>query len=58
MVTPPEALFIGHHVEQTSSDKDQKELIVKIKKILKTTNGKKPDEIAMMRHDLPFGYLI
>jgi len=57
MVTPPEALFIGHHVEQTFSDKDQKELIVKIKKILKTTNGKKPDEIAMMRHDLPCIFL-
>jgi len=53
MVTPPEALLIGHHIEQTFTDQQKLTLNIKIKKILKKIAGKHPDEIFMMRHELP-----
>jgi Fe-S-cluster containining protein len=57
MVTPPEALLIGHHIEQTFTDQQKQTLNVKIKKILKKIVGKHPDEIFMMRHKLPCIFL-
>ena len=52
MVTPPEALLIGHHIEQTFTDQQKQTLNAKIKKILRKIVGKHPDEIFMMRHKL------
>ena len=52
MVTPPEALLVGYHVEQNFTDQEKHELFDKIKKILKLTTDKSADEIVMMRHEL------
>ena len=52
MVTPPEALLIGHQVERTFTDHEKLELSDRIRKILEQTDGRRPDEIAMMRHEL------
>ena len=57
MVTPPEALLIGHHIEQTFTDQQTQTLNAKIKKILKKIVGKHLDEIFMMRHKLPCIFL-
>lgn len=57
VVTPPEALLIGHHVEQTFPNQEKKEIAARIKKILKQVDGKSPYEIAMMRHELPCIFL-
>jgi Fe-S-cluster containining protein len=57
MVTPPEALLIGHHIEQTFTDQQTQTLNVKIKKILNKIIGKHLDEIFMMRHKLPCIFL-
>ena len=57
MVTPPEALLIGHHIEQTFTDQQTQTLNVKIKKILNKIVGKHLDEIFMMRHKLPCIFL-
>ena len=57
MVTPPEALLIGHHLDQTFTDQQKLTLNAKIKKILKKIVGKHPDEIFMMRHELPCIFL-
>ena len=57
MVTPPEALLIGHHLDQTFTDQQKLILNVKIKKILKKIVGKHLDEIFMMRHELPCIFL-
>ena len=57
MVTPPEALLIGHHLDQTFTDQQKLTLNIKIKKILKKIAGKHPDEIFMMRHELPCIFL-
>jgi Fe-S-cluster containining protein len=52
MVTPPEALLIGHQVKQTFTDHEKLELSDRIKKLLAQTDGRSPDEIVMMRHEL------
>lgn len=52
MVTPPEALLIGHQVEQTFADHERLELSDRIGRILEQTDGRSPDEIVMMRHEL------
>jgi len=57
MVTPPEALLIGNHIDQTFTDQQTQALNVKIKKILKKIAGKNLDEIFMMRHKLPCIFL-
>ena len=57
MVTPPEALLIGHHLDQTITDQQKLTLNEKIKKILKKIVGKHSDEIFMMRHELPCIFL-
>jgi Fe-S-cluster containining protein len=57
MVTPPEALLIGHHLDRNFTDQQKQALNARIKIILKKTNGKRPDEILMMRHELPCIFL-
>lgn len=57
MVTPPEALLIGHFVEQTFNDQKKQELFDRIGRILELTDGKNPDEIVMIRHELPCIFL-
>lgn len=57
IVTPPEALLIGHYVAQNFTDQDKQELIGRIQKVLERIDGLKPDEIAMMRHELPCIFL-
>ena len=52
MVTPPEALLIGHQVKQTFTEHEKLELSDRIKKLLAQTDGRSPDEIVMMRHEL------
>ena len=57
MVTPPEALLIGHHIALTFNDQQKQTLNVKIKKILRKIDGRHPDKIFMMRHELPCVFL-
>ena len=57
VVTPPEALLIGHHVERTFTDHEKQALIHSIKNVVEVTNGKTPDEIAMIRYELPCIFL-
>jgi Fe-S-cluster containining protein len=57
MVTPPEALLIGHHLDQTFTDQQKQTLNKRIQKILKKIAGKPSDEIFMMRHELPCIFL-
>ncbi len=57
MVTPPEALLIGYHVDQTFTDQQKETLNTRIQKILKKIAGKPSDEIFMMRHELPCIFL-
>jgi Fe-S-cluster containining protein len=57
VVTPPEALLIGHHVDQTFTGEQKRALNERIRKIRKKTSGKPLDEILMMRHELPCVFL-
>ena len=57
MVTPPEALIIGHHLDHTFTDQQKQTLNQQIQKILKKIVGKRSDEIFMMRHELPCIFL-
>jgi Fe-S-cluster containining protein len=57
MATPPEALLIGHHLDLTFTDQQKQILNTKIQMILKKIAGKRPDEIFMMRHELPCIFL-
>ena len=57
VVTPPEALLMGHYIEQTFADQEKKELAGRIHKILKRIEGFSPYEVAMIRHELPCIFL-
>jgi len=57
MVTPPEALLIGYHVEHNFTNQKKKETSDRINKVLERINGISPYEIAMMRHELPCIFL-
>jgi Fe-S-cluster containining protein len=57
VVMPPEALLIGHHVEQAFTDQEKHGLIYRINHVLDVTNGKTPDQIAMIRYELPCIFL-
>ncbi len=52
VVTPPEALLLGHHVEQTFTHQEKQELIHRITNVVEITNSKSLDEIAMLRYEL------
>ncbi|MFC1811712.1 YkgJ family cysteine cluster protein [Thermodesulfobacteriota bacterium] len=57
VVTPPEALLLGHHVEQTFTDQEKKKIAGRINEILERIDGISPYEVAMMRHELPCIFL-
>jgi len=57
MVTPPEALLIGYHVENNFTNQEQNEISDKVNKILERINTISPYEIPMMRHELPCIFL-
>jgi Fe-S-cluster containining protein len=57
MITPPEAIVIGHHLDQTFSDCQKQTINKKIREIMKRIAGKRADEIFMMRHELPCIFL-
>lgn len=57
IVTPPEALLVGHYVEQNFTNQGIKEIFQRVNKVLKCINGRSPYEIAMMRHELPCIFL-
>ena len=57
MVTPPEALLIGYHVEQNFTNPQIKEISDRVIMVLERINGISPYEIPMMRHELPCIFL-
>jgi len=57
VVTPLEALFMGHHVDQVFTDQEKKKIADRIEKILKRIKGMRTYEIVMMRHELPCIFL-
>lgn len=57
IVTPPEALLMGHHVEQNFTEQEKKEIVDRINKILARIDKLNPYEVAMMRHELPCIFL-
>jgi Fe-S-cluster containining protein len=57
VVTPPEAFLIGHHVEQGFTNHEKQGLIHRIKHVVEVTKDKTPDEIAMIRYELPCIFL-
>lgn len=57
MVTPPEALLIGYHVENNFTNQEQNEISDRVKKILERINAISPYDIPMMRHELPCIFL-
>ena len=57
MITPPEALLIGHHLEQTFTHRGKQAINIKNRKLIKKIADKRADEIFMMRHELPCIFL-
>ncbi len=57
MVTPPEALLIGYQVERSFTDQQKEELFERNERVRELTDGKNPDEIVMMRYELPCIFL-
>jgi Fe-S-cluster containining protein len=57
MVTPPEALLIGHYLDQTFTHRQKQALNIRNRDIIKKVDGKRADEIFMMRHELPCIFL-
>jgi Fe-S-cluster containining protein len=57
VVTPPEALLVGYHVEQAFTAQEKKEINDRIEKIIERIDGISPYEVAMMRHELPCIFL-
>jgi len=57
MVTPPEAILIGYHIDHHFTDQQQKALNERIDNIHQKTDGKPLDDILMMRHELPCIFL-
>jgi Fe-S-cluster containining protein len=57
MVTPPEALLIGHYLDRTLTYRQKQTLNQRIRKITEKIAGKRADEIFMMRHELPCIFL-
>ncbi len=57
MVTPPEALLIGHYLDGTFTGPEKQALHQGNREIIKKIAGKRVDEIFMMRHELPCIFL-
>lgn len=52
-LTPPEALLLGHYVEEHFSGAEKADLKVKVAGVLKIKAGKNKAEIARIRQELP-----
>jgi Fe-S-cluster containining protein len=57
VVTAPEALLIGYHVEQNFTDQAKKEIGGRVEMILERIESLSPYEVVMMRHELPCIFL-
>ena len=57
MVTIPEALLIGYHVEKNFTDHEQKEIAGRVQMILERIKDLIPYDVAMIRHELPCIFL-
>ena len=57
MITPPEALVIGHHLDQAFTNRQKQTINKKIREIIDRIAGKQAQEIFMMRHELPCIFL-
>ena len=57
VVTPPEALLMGYHIEQVFTDKEKQEIFDRIREVLEHIDGMNPEEIVMIRHELPCIFL-
>jgi Fe-S-cluster containining protein len=57
MVTAPEALLIGYHVEQNFTDQAKKEIFGRVEMILRRIKDLSPHDVAMIRHELPCIFL-
>ena len=57
VVTPPEALLMGHYVAQTFTDHEKYTILDRIGKILKRIGGLSAYDVAMIRHTLPCIFL-
>jgi Fe-S-cluster containining protein len=57
MVAPPEALFMGHHVEKNFTDRAKKEIGVRVETILYRVKDLNPYDVVMIRHELPCIFL-
>ena len=52
-LTPPEALLVGHYVEQHFSPREKQWLLERVAGTLALKAGKGKREVALMRHELP-----
>jgi Fe-S-cluster containining protein len=57
MVTPPEALLIGHYLDRTFTRHQKQSLNKRSREIITKISDKRADEIFMMRHELPCIFL-
>lgn len=57
MVAPPEALFMGYHVEQNFTDQAKEEIGIRLEMILYRIKDLSPYDVAMIRHELPCIFL-
>ena len=57
MVTPPEAILIGHYLDRTFTHCQKQTLHQKNREINEKIADKQADEIFMMRHELPCIFL-
>ena len=57
VVTLPEALLMGHHIEQTLTDQVKQDITDRIQQVIERIDGMNPGEIAMIRHELPCIFL-
>lgn len=52
-LTPPEALYLGHYVEQNFLEEEKKELLTRCQRSLDLLAGKNKKQIAKIREKLP-----
>ena len=57
MVTPPEALLMGYHIGKIFTEKVRQEIFDRIQKVQERIDGMNPEEIVVIRHELPCIFL-
>jgi len=57
MVTPPEALLIGHQVKHGLTDSEKVQVLVRTRNVLAITKSMNLEEILIRRHELPCIFL-